>query len=115
KFTAAYLRFSDDTAAQITAAIKEHTVPGPFAAAEFLDEWAPVAQNLNLIYDLRLLDDLLIGAKTSQPDQAGRGFFAAHMFGQRIGAFDITVDPLASEQVAAGQINWKDGKRFVDS
>jgi hypothetical protein len=114
KFSAAYLRFSDDTAAQLTAAIKEHTVPPQtFSVPEFVDEWSPVAQNLNLISDLRLLDDLLIAA-TPQPDQAGRGFFIAHCFGQRIGTFDIAVDPLAPEPVSVGQVNWKDGKRYID-
>lgn len=116
KFSTAYLRFSDDTAAQLTAAIKEHTVPPQtFSVAEFVDEWSPVAQSLNLISDLRLLDDLLIAADSpQQPDQAKRGFFAAHCFGQRIGAFDIVIDPLLPEPVSVGQVNWKDGKRYND-
>ena len=114
KFSAAYLRFSDDTGAQLIAALKEHTVPPQtFSVPEFVDEWASVVQNLNLIFDLRLLDDMLI-APLKQPDQAGRGFFTAHCFGQRIGTFDITVDPLSTEQVTVSQLNWKDGKRYSD-
>ncbi len=115
KFTAAYLRFSDDTGRLLADGVKDHTVTvGPFSREEFIDEWGPVAQNLNLLYDLRLLDDLLIANGPKQNDQAGRGFFAAHMFGQRIGAFDITLDPVAAEPVEAGQVNWKDGKRYTD-
>lgn len=115
KFTTAYLRFSDDTAQQILEAIKEHTVPPQtFSAADFVEEWSPVIQNLNLIYDLRLWDDLLIAGGPRQPDQAKRGFFTAHCFGQRIGTFDITIDPLSAEPVTAGQVNWKDGRRYMD-
>ncbi len=108
KFTAAFLRFGDDTSAQLAAGIKEHTVKGGLTAAEFIEEWGPVVQNLDLLYDLRLLNDFLT------PENAAHPFFAAHLFGQKIGAFDISVDPLATEQVSVAQVNWKDGRRCTD-
>jgi hypothetical protein len=114
KFNAGFLRFGDDTAAQLAAGLKDHTVKVPFDKDEFIEQWAPVVQSLDLVYDLRLLDDLLVASGSHPPDQAHRGFFLAHLFGIRLGAFDITVDPLSSEQVAVGQINWADGRRYND-
>jgi hypothetical protein len=116
KFNAGFLRFSDDTAEQLAAEIKNHTVKAPFGKdeqGEFIDQWSPVVQNLDLLFELRLLDDLLI-ASGKQPDQAHRGFFLAHLFGVRAGPFDVTVDPQAAEQVGVGQINWSDGRRYND-
>jgi hypothetical protein len=119
KFNAAFLRFGDDTAAQLTAGVADHTVKVPFDKDEFLEQWSPVVQNLDFVYDLRLLDDLLVASGPKQGDPANprlinSGFFLAHMFGLRLGAFDITVDPLAPEQVGVGQINWSEGRRYND-
>jgi hypothetical protein len=118
KFNAGFLRFGDDTAAKLTAEIAGHTVKAPFDKEEFLEQWSPVVQNLDLVYDLRLLDDLLVAAQPRSADSAidaQRGFFLAHLFGLRLGAFDITIDPLAPEQVAVGQINWTEGRRYNDA
>ena len=123
KFNAGFLRFGDDTAAKLAAEIAGHTVKAPFDKDEFLEQWSPVVQNLDLVYDLRLLDDLLVASasKPGEPRQADpandaqRGFFFAHLFGLRLGAFDITIDPLAPEQVAVGQINWTEGHRYNDA
>ena len=114
KFNAGFLRFGDDTAAQLAAGIRDHTAKVPLDKDEFIEQWSAVVQNLDLVYDLRLLDDLLVARGPPQPDQANRGFFLAHLFGIRLGAFDITVDPLAPEQVAVGQINWTEGRRYND-
>ncbi len=112
KFNAAFFRFGDDSGAQLTEGIKQHTAKVPLDKQEFLDQWSAVVQNLSLVYDLRLLDDLLVTPGPKGDND--RGFFLAHLFGVKLGAFDIAVDPLGAEQVTVAQINWNEGRRYDD-
>lgn len=107
KLSSAYLRFTDDTAKRLLEGLRRGEGQERLSGSEFAEQWDPVVQNLNLIYDLRLLADLL----AAQPPAP---FFAARVFGQRLGAFDISVDFSLLEQVIVGQTNWKDGRRYLD-
>ena len=110
KLSSIFLRFTDDTAAQLLKGLAGRAAP-EIGSTEFIEQWGPVVQNLNLMYDLRVLSDLLAGPQTPPVKS---GFFAARLWGQRLGAIDIIVDQLAEENVAVSQVNWKDGKRYLD-
>jgi hypothetical protein len=107
KFSSAYLRFTDDTAQILAESLKAAPRLEPAVAAEFLEQWGSVAQNLNLMHDLRLLGDLLAHKPMGS-------FFAARVFGDKLGSFDMSLDFRAPEQIMVGQVNWKDGRRFMD-
>ncbi len=60
KFTSAYLRFTDDTGALLEESLRQGQQR--LDGGAFAEEWNSVILNLNLMYDLRTLMDLLYSA-----------------------------------------------------
>jgi Peptidase family M1 domain len=99
-FTRAYLRFDDDTAAELQSGLSRN---GAEAAnnPEFADGWTSIVASLNPWHSLRLLVDWL--STKTQP------YFYAALAGDTKGAFDVLVDTRRDEQVVFGQPRIENG------
>lgn len=106
KFSSALFRFTDDTYERLRESIANRESAEPLHDPELVEKWDPVVGNLHGLYEMRVLADLL--AEKPVP------FFAARFSGNRLGAFDISVDYRTNDQLTAGQVNWKDNRRFND-
>ncbi len=106
KFSSALFRFTDDTYERLKEAIANRESAEALNDPALVEKWDPVVGNLHGLYEMRVLADLL--AEKPVP------FFAARFSGNRLGAFDISVDYRAGDQLTAGQVNWKDNRRFND-
>src|SRR5712692_8542320 len=98
----AMMFFTDDTAEALRRGIGENSFNHPEAEVgrQLAADWQPVARNLVVGYETRLLMD-------SFADAGPLGFFAAAISGARLGRFDILVDPRRNEQITAGQVAWR--------
>jgi len=104
-FRRAYLRFTDDTAAEIGQQLKT----SESAAAndpEFAASWEPIVANLNAWHSIRIMFDLL--STGPQP------YFYAGIGSENVGPFDALVDNRRDEQVLFGQPRFVNGARFYD-
>ncbi len=93
-FSKAYLRFTDDTAAELMRQIQSD---GADAAAnpEFAEEWDKLAPALAPTHSLRIMVDWL----ASQP----LPYFYSLLQGDQSGTFEVLVDPRREEEVLIGQ------------
>lgn len=99
-FTRAYLRFDDDTAAELQSVLSRN---GTESAnnPEFADGWTSIVATLNPWHSLRLLVDWL--STNPQP------YFYAALAGETKGPFDVLVDSRRDEQVVFGQPRIENG------
>ncbi|HKZ53778.1 MAG TPA: M1 family aminopeptidase, partial [Candidatus Acidoferrales bacterium] len=104
-FTNAYLRFTDDTFAELLAQIRSGQ-GRPYHAPELIERWQPLLLSLNHAHTSRTLLDLL----QSPPIP----YFYAGISGQHLGAFDIIVDNRRPEQILVGQLRWENEQRYYD-
>jgi len=104
-FTRAYLRFDDNTAAELQT-ILESDGTTTASSPEFAANWASIVTNLNPWHSLRLLMDWL--STNPQP------YFYAALAGDSRGAFDVLVDNRREEQVVFGQPRTENGAIFYD-
>lgn len=105
-FARAYLRFTDETAAEIreqlgSAEAREASDP------EFAESWGSLVNGLNPWHSLRVMFDLL----STDPSP----YFYIGVENERIGAFDVLVDARRNEQVLMGQPRLENGGRFYDT
>jgi hypothetical protein len=108
RFSTAYFRFNDNTAAELQPGLRAPEQPEQFAA-----RWDAAAHNLAQVDAMRLLasfSDLLPIAGTSAGDtpvgKAGNPddrMLHARLQGNTLGIFDVFFDSTAREQVVAGQ------------
>jgi len=104
-FTSAYLRFTDDTFAELQAQIRSGH-GRPYHAPELINRWQPLLPSLNHAHTSRTLLDFL----QSPPVP----YFYAGISGQHLGAFDIVIDNRRAEQVLVGQLRWENEQRYYD-
>jgi hypothetical protein len=112
QFTAAHLRFNDDTA----AILKPFLSPTP-DGAEFIKKWDGMARELAEFDALRLLLDFSHFLPVSGGNESVQKFeplLHAHLVGKKLGAFEAYWDAATSEPVWAGQPKVKDGVLFFD-
>ncbi len=93
-FSKAYLRFTDDSAAELLRQITSDGVEVE-ANAEFADEWDRLAPALAPTHSLRVMVDWM----ASEPAP----YFYALLEGDQSGTFEVLVDPRREEQVLIGQ------------
>jgi hypothetical protein len=112
QFESGYLRFNDDTA----AALQPFLVPVADSSA-FIQEWSEPSQSFAEFDALRLLLDF----SHFLPAQGGNGaaqkfspLLHAHLFGKKLGAFEVVWDAENAEPLWAGQPRGKDGILFFD-
>jgi hypothetical protein len=106
RFSSAYFRFNDDTAAELQPGLR-----APEQAEEFVSHWDQTARNLAQEDAMRLLSTFseLLPNKTTdsstfrtQTDPEDR-LLHARLQGNTLGVFDIFFDSTAEEQIEAGQ------------
>ena len=73
------------------------------------EEWTPVLRNIGESYQIRLTLDLL-GGPARKP-----GLFTAFVSGNKLGNFDVVVDPDSAEQILAGQVSMRDDRFYFNS
>ena len=103
-FDAAYLRFSEDTYAELRRQLRAGGGE-PRHAPELLQRWDERMPQLNATHSLRLL--------LEAGPSAGRYFYAG-VNGERLGTFDIVVDERRPEQLLVGQVRIVEGQAFYD-
>ena len=104
-FSRAYLRFTDDTAAEIQEQLKS-AGSKETADLQFAEGWDPALAGLAPSQSLRIMLDML----STDP----LPFFYAMLGGDSVGAFDLMVDPRRDEQVLIGQVRVANGAPFYD-
>ena len=110
-FSSAYLRFNDDTAAQLQPFLS------PVDGSEFLKQWKDTSLALAESDGLRLLLDfsrLLPTSDRNQPLAEFSPMLHAHLMGRKLGGFEVYYDSAASESLWAGQPLLKNGVPFFD-
>jgi hypothetical protein len=108
-FRAGVMLFTDDTAKALGEAVRASgAAKSPEMGALIKSTWDPVVRNLVSSFEVRLVMDLLLG-------QADRGFFYTAVASQRLGNFDLIFDPCARDQIAIGQIAFRENRAFFDN
>ncbi len=110
RFRSAVLLFTDGTAPEMLAAVRQSPAVRPAPEEGFLlaAQWNPVLANLFRSFEVRMMDDLL----SSRPQR--EGFFFATLSSVTLGNFDLLFDPRARRQLMAGQVVHRDGRTFYD-
>ncbi|MGA2376787.1 MAG: M1 family aminopeptidase [Candidatus Sulfotelmatobacter sp.] len=121
RFSTAYFRFNDNTAADLQPGLR-----APEDAAGFTARWDHTARTLAEADAMRLLASFsamlpIAGESTSEDLPATRGpdpddhMFHARLQGNKLGVFDVFFDSTAGEQVEAGQSRTgEDGNVYYD-
>jgi len=111
-FTSAYLRFNDDTPAQL----QPYLSPSP-ESDDFLKETQEASVALAQFDWLRLLLDfsaLLPASDASKPPQEFPPMLHVHFLGRKLGSFEVYYDSTAIESLWAGQPRLRSGIPFFD-
>jgi hypothetical protein len=112
QFSTAYLRFNDDTAAVLQPFLSPAAEP-----AEFIKEWGDTSLTLAEFDGLRLLLDFshfLPIPSGNEPERKFLPLLHAHLFGKKLGGFEVVWDAANPEPLWAGQPRMKDGNLFFD-
>jgi hypothetical protein len=104
-FITAYLRFTDDTPAELLAQFKSANLTAETDAA-FANSWDGLVASYNSNHSLRILLDRL--AADSKP------YFYAALGGSSIGAFDFLFDLDRAEPFLLGQVRKNANRSFFD-
>ena len=99
KFVSAYLRFNDDTAAQLKPYLRAIDDPQPF-----LNKWNTPAKTLAESDTLRLMATYL-----NKPPATGDRFLRARIESPKLGVFDAFYDTLSAEQIAMFRFSYGEG------
>ncbi|MGO9640737.1 MAG: M1 family metallopeptidase [Candidatus Acidiferrales bacterium] len=105
RFTAAYLRFTDNAADELLEQIRSSEAPKA-QDADFLTDWNRNAATLNSGHSLRIMMDLL----SDRPVP----YLFATLWSDSLGIFEVVVDNRHSEQVLVGQNHWAQGVPHYD-
>jgi len=106
KISFAYFRFTDSTARELLAVARKPDSDDAEQPAGFADRWDPVVRQLDPIFSLRILEDLL-GDRTHP-------YFHAQLQGVEQGVFAVSVDERAPEAVMVGAVRPSHGTAFAD-
>ena len=112
KFTSAYLRFNDDTAAELQQYLRP-----PEDTKEFFDKNDPSARNLAQADAMRLAISFTSVPTTvaaGEPPPLPDRFLHGRVAGNRLGIFDIYFDTRNPEQVVVGQTSEKGEQTYYD-
>jgi hypothetical protein len=121
RFSTAYFRFNDNTAADLQPGLR-----APEDAQEFVARWNEAARNLAQADAMRLLASFsgmlpIAGESVSKDSPAAPAadpddhMFHARLQGRKLGVFDLSFDSTAGEQVEAGQSKiGEDGNVYYD-
>jgi peptidase M1-like protein len=112
QFSSGYLRFNDETAASLQPFLS------PAAdGSEFVKRWGERSRSLAEYDALRLLLDFshfLPTPGATEPAQKFPALLHAHLFGRKLGGFEVFCDAAVAEPLWAGQPRLRDGIPFFD-
>ncbi len=107
-FKAAVMIFTDSTGADLESALQSRAAPkNAEIGALFAERWTPALRNLAESFQVRVVGDLLSGA--SSP-----GMFYMGAAGSKLGNFDVLYDSRGSDQIAIGQMAYRDGQPYFN-
>jgi hypothetical protein len=107
-FRAALLMFTDDSGRALLESIeKGFGRKAPEMAPLLAEHWSPVVANILDSFAPRIAGDLLSPGRTD-------GLLFAALDGKRLGTFDVLYDPVAPEQILAGQLMERDQRVGYD-
>jgi hypothetical protein len=112
KFSSAYLRFNDDTAAEL----QQYLRPAE-DTKEFFDKNEPVARNLAQIDAMRLAISFTRAPTTVAPGEPAPlpdRLLDARVAGNHLGVFDISFDTRDPEQITVAQASQKGEQTYYD-
>lgn len=104
-FSAAYIRFTDDTAAEIERQLQQGNDESA-ADPAFAQRWEPEVAALGPSQSLRVMTDLL--STSPLP------YFYTLVDGDSAGPFEVSVDQRRAEQVLIGQVRMNNGAPVYD-
>ncbi|MBM3787027.1 MAG: M1 family metallopeptidase [Acidobacteria bacterium] len=108
-FKSAFLLFTDATANELRAAVRDRSAkPAPEMGALLSEQFSSTLRNLSASFETRLIHDL---AAEVRPEM---GLFFAALSGSKLGNFDVVYDPQAGDQVVAGQIQFKENRSYYN-
>jgi hypothetical protein len=118
RFSTAYFRFNDNTAAELQPGLR-----APDQPEQFVTRWNDTARRLAQGDSMRLLSSFIemlpvsgrtkSDPPTTAPDPDDR-MLRARLQGNKLGVFDVFFDSTGSEQVAAGQSKTTAAGQFYD-
>ena len=117
-FTLGVFFFTDRTARALAERVRNDPTAEkvPAIGALMADRWNLTVTSLMSSFETRIVLDLMTKGAT------GEGFFEAALRGRKLGDFDVVQDARATEQIAAGKMQVRDGlsvwetwTRFVGS
>ncbi|MCC6537073.1 MAG: hypothetical protein IT162_05955 [Bryobacterales bacterium] len=109
-FRAGLMLFTDDTAEALAAELKRRDAQRtPDRGLLMAQEWNSVLGNLSGSFSIRLIQQV------SGNLPASRGVFYAALQGRRLGNFDVSYDPDATDQIHIGQLKFKEERGYYDT
>ena len=107
-FLAGVLLFSDDTATELLELLKD-AKKEPDSALVISGRFDSVLRNIATSYEIRLLYDLF------SPDWKQNGIFSRPLRGKLSATSMRSYDPRGREQVLAGQLVYREDRRYFDT
>jgi hypothetical protein len=107
KFTTAYLRFNDETFAELEPLLRPEK-----GAQEFTSRWDPTVRTLAESSALRLLLTFY-NRRESGPNPHDR-LLHGRIGGVNLGNFDVFFDTLSEEQISVGRMSYLEGRNYYD-
>ncbi len=110
RFRSAVMVFTDGSYDSLMRQIRAHGEPCRVSEMGVMmaREWDPVLRNFMESLQVRLVGDLLTGRGEEE------GFFYAALTGEKLGNFDCFYDPLGREQIAVGQVVFREDRAYFD-
>jgi hypothetical protein len=111
QFNSAYLRFNDNTAELLQPFLSV----GQWTSDSF-KEWDDASRRLAEYDSLRLFADFshFLPARSSGTPPNFSSLLHLHLFGKKLGAFEVFWDAAGNEPLMAGQLRTKDNQGFFD-
>ena len=108
-FKATVMIFTDDTAAELETTLTSAGARKNAEMGAIISEgYTPSVRNLVESFQVRVVHDLL----NSDPKA---GMFYMGVAGTKLGNFDIMYDPTSVEEIAIGQLAWRDTRSYFDT
>jgi hypothetical protein len=106
KIESIYLRFTDHTSQELLAASSKPDPDDPEQPGPVVEQWAAVAESLNVETSVRILTDLL--------GDRNHPYFYARVKGVDLGVFEITDDERLSEPLSIAALRKIGSETFTD-
>lgn len=109
-FTAAVFLFTDETTTEIMEQIRSANRKAvPEMGSILAQKFSETVRNLTRSYEIRLVQDHF------SVNRQEVGFFYGALSGRNLGTFDVLYDPRQRDGVMAGQLVYRQDRRFFDT